>query len=435
MPELTTVSTFDSFVYHQLVLPYEPSIAEHFGCPKFVSRGICTVDPPPQTIRNSKGKPVANPLYKKKDRLAHYVTMRGQYYCATLSELVLQVKKNRESLIKRVAARLNMFYDCVLIDEFQDFREHDYELIMALAKQLKDVVLVGDYHQHSVSATNNSGKPFKNKKGEVSYDDFVASIIKEGFTVDASTLAKSRRCSMDVCDYVSRKLGIEITSNGDHSGAVKWIDGDPSSVLDDDRIIKLVFREAGKYSFPALNWSYSKGDTVDSACVILTDELDNLDSDKFDPDRIRPSTLNKLYVAMTRSRGDLYLMKASTFKAIRDSYLALPALVNVVSATEIDDAWDAIIELMYDDDAKAFVELARDTGVPAPAEDNIGYEVEGDDGEVIATVEIAWPDKHVGFMTADQAEDKEKLENMGWKILNLLDATDMDTASLFGGDN
>ena len=85
--------------------------------------------------------------------------------------------------------------------------------------------------------------------------------------------------------------------------------------------------------------------------------------------------------------------------------------------------------------AKAFVELARDTGVPAPAENNIGYEVEGDDGEVIATVEIAWPDKHVGFMTADQAEDKEKLENMGWKILNLLDATDMDTASLFGGDN
>ena len=309
------------FVYHQLVLPYEPSIAEHFGCPKFVSRGICTVDPPPQTIKNSKGKPVANPLYKKKDRLAHYVTMRGQYYCATLSELVLQVKKDRESLIKRVAARLNMFYDCVLIDEFQDFREYDYELIMTLAKKLEDVVLVGDYHQHSVSATNNSGKPFKNKKGEVSYDDFVASIIKEGFTVDASTLAKSRRCSIDICDYVSQKLGIEIASNGDHSGVVKWIDDDPSSVLDENRIIKLVFREAGKYSFPALNWSYSKGDTVDSACVILTDELDNLDSDKFDPDRIRPSTLNKLYVAMTRSRGDLYLMKASIFKAIRDSYI------------------------------------------------------------------------------------------------------------------
>lgn len=321
VPELTTVSTFDSFVYHQLILPYEPSIAEHFGCPKFVSRGICTIDPPPRTIKNIQGKPVANPLYKKKDRLAHYVTMRGQYYCATLSELVLQVKKNRESLIKRVAARLNLFYDCVLIDEFQDFREHDYELIMALAKQLNDVVLVGDYHQHSVSATNNSGKPFKNKSTDVSYDDFVAELQKAGFEVDLSTLDKSRRCSAEVCAYVSEKLRISITSNGDHGGAVKWIDDDPSSVLDDDRIIKLVFQEAGKYSFPALNWSYSKGDTVDSACVILTDGLDNLDSDKFNPDRVKPSTLNKLYVAMTRSRGDLYLMKASTFKTIKDAYI------------------------------------------------------------------------------------------------------------------
>ena len=321
VPEVTTVSTFDSFVYHQLVLPYESSIAEHFGCPKFVSRGISTIDPPPRTIKNTQGKPVANPLYKNKDRLAHYVTMRGQYYCATLSELVLQVKKKRESLVKRVAARLNMFYDCVLIDEFQDFREYDYELIMALAKQLNEVVLVGDYHQHSVSATNNSGKPFKKKSTDVSYDAFVAELKKSGFEVDLTSLNKSRRCSVEICNYVSEKLRISITSNGDHGGTVKWIDDDPTSVLDDDRIIKLVFQEAGKYSFPALNWSYSKGDTVDSACVILTDGLDNLDSDKFNPDRVKPSTLNKLYVAMTRSRGDLYLMKASTFKAIKDAYI------------------------------------------------------------------------------------------------------------------
>lgn len=321
VPELTTVTTFDSFVYHQLILPYEPSIAEHFGCPQFVSRGICTIDPPPQTIKNAKGNPAANPLYIKKDRLAHYVTMRGQYYCATLSELVLQVKKKRESLIKRVAARLNLFYDSVLIDEFQDFREYDYELIMALAKQLKEVVLVGDYHQHSVSATNNSGKPFKNRKGEVSYVDFIASITKEGFTVDVSTLEKSRRCSIDVCNYVSQKLGIKIISNEDHVGSVKWIDDDPSIVLGDDRIVKLVFQEADKYSFPALNWSYSKGDTVESACVILTDGLDNLDDENFDPQKIKTSTLDKLYVAMTRSCGDLYLMKASTFKVLKKAYM------------------------------------------------------------------------------------------------------------------
>ena len=321
VPELTTVSTFDAFVYHQLVLPYEPSIAEHFDCPQFVSRGICTIEPQPKTIKNDKGDTVANPLYKKKESLAHYVTRRGQYYCATLSELVLQVKKNRESLIKRIIARLNLFYDCVLIDEFQDFREFDYELIMALAKKLNNVVLVGDYHQHSVSATNNSGKPFENRSGKISYEEFVAQLQRSGFEVDLKTLDKSRRCSDEICNYVSKKLHISISSTGDHLGAVRWVDNDPKSVLDNDQITKLVFQEAAKYSFPALNWSYSKGDTVDAACVILTDALDNLDNDEFNLEGIRPSTLNKLYVAMTRSRGDLYLMKASTFKTLKDAYV------------------------------------------------------------------------------------------------------------------
>lgn len=320
VPELTMVTTFDSFVYHQLILPYEPSIAEHFACPRFSSCGICMTDPPSKTKKNAEGKSVANPHYRKKDSLTHYVTMNRQYYCATLSELVLQVKKNRESLIKRLAARLNLFFDCILIDEFQDFREYDYELIMALAKRLNDVILVGDYHQHSVSATNNSGKPFKNKSKDVSYVDFVAELRNSGFEVDLTTLDKSRRCSAEICNYISEKLHINIASNGDHCGSIVWIDDDPSAVLNQDQIIKLVFSEAANYTFRAMNWSYSKGDTVDSACVILTDGLDNLDSDSFNPEKIKRSTLNKLYVAMTRSRGDLYLIKASTFKKLRDAY-------------------------------------------------------------------------------------------------------------------
>ena len=321
VPELTTVTTFDSFVYHQMILPYEPSIAEYFGCPKFVSRGICTIDPPPKTIKNNVGKPVANPLYMKKNRLAHYVTMRGQYYCATLSELVLQIKQSRESFIKRVATRLNLFYDCVLIDEFQDFREYDYELIIELAKQLNNVVLVGDYHQHSVSGANNSGKPFKKKTGDISYDDFVAELKSIGFEVDLTTLDKSRRCSVAVCQYVSEKLGIRIDSYGESTGAVIWEDENAAKILEDQQIIKLVYNDASLYSFRAMNWSYSKGDTMDTVCVILTDRFDQLDTDSFSAKGIPGSTLNKLYVAMTRSCGDLYLIKSSTFKPLKNNYI------------------------------------------------------------------------------------------------------------------
>ena len=168
-------------------------------------------------------------------------------------------------------------------------------------------------------------------------------------------------------------------------------------------------------------------------CAVLNDEKDHR-TDKYEQE------WNGFWRFHNLMQFSEEFIAVSSTGMSRMDYLALPVSVNAVSdpvvpVTEVDDAWDAIIELMFDDDAKAFVELARDAGISAPDEDNIGYEVEGDDGEVIATVEIAWPDKHVGFMTADQAEDKEKLENMGWKIINLLDAADMDTASLFGGDN
>ena len=54
-------------------------------------------------------------------------------------------------------------------------------------------------------------------------------------------------------------------------------------------------------------------------------------------------------------------------------------------------------------------------------QEGIGYEVEGNDGEVVATVEIAWPDRKIGYLTADQLEDKEALESAGWKILSITD--------------
>lgn len=321
VPELTTVMTFDSFVYRHLICPYEPSIAAHFSCPEFISGGICTIDPPQKQIKNAEGQKVNNPSYVKKDKLKHYINNQGQYYCATLSELVLQVKKGRDSLVKRAVARLNLFYDSVLIDEFQDFRQHDYELVMALAKQLNSVMLVGDYHQHSVSAANNSGKPFKKQKRDIEYSEFISELQSAGFNVDTTTLNKSRRCSAEVCDYVSKKLGISISSYDEHEGSVIWVDDLATKILDNGQILKLVFKESDKYSFRTLNWSYSKGDTVNAACVILTDKLENLDNDGFSTQGISASTINKLYVAMTRSRGNLYLMKASTFKEVKNLYI------------------------------------------------------------------------------------------------------------------
>lgn len=320
-PELTSVMTFDAFVYRCLVCPYEPTIAECFGRNDFRSKGISTVDPP-EKGRKEKGKFIPNPQYVSKEQIGHYITKGNQYYCSRLSELIMYVNKRNSSFLARVTQRLNLFYDQILIDEFQDFREYDYELIVAISDLINSVVLVGDYYQHSVSATNNSGKPFKKQKEEVTYTDFVEELRKLKFSVDDITLSKSRRCSKDICNFISEKLGITIESADINQGVVKWVTGDEiKELLQNPSVVKLVFNDSKQYSFEAINWSYSKGDTVDAACVVLTDKFEKLNTNEFSVQRIHTSTINKLYVALTRSKGDLFLIRASDFKKYKKAYM------------------------------------------------------------------------------------------------------------------
>ncbi len=321
IPSLTTVMTFDSFVYRCLICPYEPTIGDFFGLRDFKGNRVTTREPEHQ-ILNINGRNIPNPQYVKQEKIEHYIAANNDYYCSRMSKLVTYVKKGKESLIRRAAQRLNLFYDQILIDEFQDFREYDYNLIVAISKYLNNVLLVGDYYQHSVSANNNSGKPFMKHKTEITYLEFVKKLEKLKFDVDETTLKKSRRCSENICKFVREKLDINIESTGTNNGQVIWVDKDEiDSILKNKSITKLVYMGANRYTFEPLNWSYSKGDTVCTACVILTDNLENMDTEKFSITDISVVTRNKLYVALTRSKGDLFLVKASDFKNIKEAYL------------------------------------------------------------------------------------------------------------------
>lgn len=308
VPIKTTVQTFDAFLYHDFILPYECTIRERFEQYCFKSKGI-TTNPSPLKGYKKGGKYIPNPLYSSKTTLGHYINKDNRYYCDTLAELAIETDKKGE-LIARAAKRLNKFYDAVWIDEFQDFRKFDHELLMKMAKYLHDLVLVGDYYQHSVSAVNNSGKPFD----KLSYKAFVDYLTKEGFEVDCSMLKQSVRCSEDVCEFVSKKLNIAISSSGIHGGKVAWLDEEQArQIINDSSVPKLVYNNSAECNFDSINWSYSKGNTLDSACVILTKQLENLSDETFSASGIPQSTINKLYVAITRARGDLYLVKKSIF--------------------------------------------------------------------------------------------------------------------------
>ena len=319
-PELTNVMTFDSFLYGYIVQPYEPTILTHFGYGGYCSNGITLKDPPRQQIK-VKGRYIPNPHYYKKETIWHYVTSNGYYYCATLAELIMEVKQKKDSLIKRVAKKMREFYDRILVDEFQDFREYDYDLICNLAQYADNVTLVGDFYQHSVSANNNTGRPFANKKIDVSYNDFVNNLIKNDFSVDEKTLEKSRRCSKEVCEFISQKLKINIVSAEINQGIVNWVkEAELEDVLNNSHITKLVFNNSLKYKFNAVNWSYSKGDTMGEVCVILTDGFEKLDQLDFDISKIGQSSINKLYVALSRTKGNLHLVKKSVFDKVKTNY-------------------------------------------------------------------------------------------------------------------
>ena len=101
--------------------------------------------------------------------------------------------------------------------------------------------------------------------------------------------------------------------------------------------------------------------------------------------------------------------------------------------TDAGSEWQAVMELLFDEEAKSFAQAAAEAGISAPSEDDIGYEIEGPDGEVIATVEIAWPQQKIGFMTVEQIEEKDQLEQAGWKIVDLINLS--DAVQIFGGED
>lgn len=88
-----------------------------------------------------------------------------------------------------------------------------------------------------------------------------------------------------------------------------FIDNNVDRILEDNNFVKLVHKNSDKYKFRVMNWSYSKGDTFDHACVILTDNFEQLSNHDFTTANISQITLNQLYVTLTRTKGNLYLIK------------------------------------------------------------------------------------------------------------------------------
>ena len=117
-----------------------------------------------------------------------------------------------------------------------------------------------------------------------------------------------------------------------------------------------------------------------------------------------------------------------------NGYLSLPAKIyqktESVDIPEKTDEWTVIEELLFGE-SKDFVKKLKEVCAPVPSEDDIGIDITDKNEQVIGTIEIAWPDLKIGYLTEEQLSDKEKLEAAGWKIISTSDELD---SSIFGGN-
>ena len=113
---------------------------------------------------------------------------------------------------------------------------------------------------------------------------------------------------------ITNKTIIVFSHNNDNNGDVIFLSENIETILEDNNIVKLVYNDARKCNFRALNWSYSKGDTFDNVCVILTNNFEKIFNDDFSCRGISQQTINQLYVALTRTKGNLYIIKNSDYK-------------------------------------------------------------------------------------------------------------------------
>ena len=98
-----------------------------------------------------------------------------------------------------------------------------------------------------------------------------------------------------------------------------------------------------------------------------------------------------------------------------------------MSASEAIDPWKEAIALLFDDESIKLAEQLKSKGI-APGE--VGYELADESGEVIATIELAWPDRKIGYLIEEQYDDKEKLLSLGWTLIHNIEDFDVN---LFGG--
>ena len=219
---------------------------------------------------------------------------------------------NGKSLLEVGIARINKFYDCLFIDEFQDYRKDKYKLMVKIMQNIPNGTMYGDYYQHSVAGEQNSGLPFLKS---TTYKKFVNEMKKNGFDVDDKSLLKTRRCSENVCKFIREKFNIEIYSESrmNRMGKISYaMTKEQINFAISKGRIKLLSLKNEK-EWHSISFGLSKGNTYENTLVIIPDKYLKDEANgilSIDEGVMK----NKIYVALTRATGETYITSRKAIK-------------------------------------------------------------------------------------------------------------------------
>ncbi len=226
-------------------------------------------------------------------------------------------KRNNIHFDNSYLERIDKFFDCVFVDECQDFESDDFDWLLSLSKLSADVLLLGDFYQKTfkTSRRGNKGKGIHS-----SFENWLKVISDSGFEIDLSSLSKSYRCPKIVCDFIVGNLAIEILSQREEklSAEIILIDSQDKieSIMTDDNVMKLFYQKSYDYDCKSQNWGDSKGSEFENVCVVLNPTTYKLFAANR-LDELSSQTKSKFYVACTRTRGNLYFVKQSDLEKYR----------------------------------------------------------------------------------------------------------------------
>ncbi|GFM84883.1 hypothetical protein PSCICO_02820 [Pseudomonas cichorii] len=223
-----------------------------------------------------------------------------------------------QGCVPAIHSRIERFYDHVYVDEVQDFAGHDFNLLLDVSKAKAAMTFVGDFFQHTFDTSRDGSVNSTLHDDLAKYEKRFRDV---GVKVDKTTLSDSWRCATSVSDFITAKLHIPMGSHEKRSSDIVTIleQTHANALHADQSVVKLFLQDHSKYGCHSQNWGASKGmDHFQDVCVVLGSEAwkryqnGSLHESK-------PQTRNKLYVACSRARGNLYFVSDKLFKPFKQS--------------------------------------------------------------------------------------------------------------------